>query len=97
MTAGRQAFEGVLLVLANGDAHVVAPESIVAALGGGRARIPIVGSVLGHEFQSSTRPLGDGRHGIRVYKAVRDQHALKAGDTVEVKVERDLSRGLGRP
>jgi hypothetical protein len=70
----------------------MAPNEIVALLGGGRARIPIVGSVLGHVYQSSTRPLGDGRHGIRVYKAVRDRHGLKAGDSVSVEVERDPTR-----
>lgn len=85
-------FNGQLRVEANGDGHVIAPASIVAELGGGRARIPIVGSVVGHEFRSSTRPMGDGRHGVRVYKTVRRQHGLKAGDYVSVQVERDLTR-----
>jgi len=86
------AFEGWLHVESNGDAYVIAPSGIVAALGGGRARIPIMGSVLGHEFRSSTRSLGDGRHGIRVYKAVRQQHGLASGDQVIVDVERDPAR-----
>ncbi len=88
----REAFTGRLIIEANGDGYVITPATVVAALGGGRARIPIVGSVLGHDYRSSTRPLGDGRHGIRVYKAVRDQHRLKAGDGVPVEVERDLAR-----
>jgi len=88
----RQMFEGQLHIEAHGDGYVIAPESVVAGLGGGRARIPIVGSVLGHEYQSSTRPTGDGRHGIRVYKVVRTQHGLRAGDHGTVEVEQDLSR-----
>ncbi len=85
-------FDGQLNVESNGDGYVIAPESVVAELGGGRARIPIVGSVLGHEFRSSTRPMGDGRHGIRVYKAVRQRHGLRAGDRVRVRVEREPIR-----
>jgi hypothetical protein len=56
---------------------------------GTRARVPVRGTINGFSFRSSLMPMG-GCHGMAVNKAMRDGAGAKAGDVVEVVLERDL-------
>jgi Bacteriocin-protection, YdeI or OmpD-Associated/Domain of unknown function (DUF1905) len=55
------------------------PAEVAAAMGG-RARIPVAGTINGVAFRGSTMPMGDGRHcvGFR-----------KLGDRVSIEIARD--------
>lgn len=54
-------FEAVLGGEAGDLPGVVLPVEMAAAMGG-RARIPVAGTINGVPFRSSTMPMGDGRH-----------------------------------
>jgi len=53
-----------------------------------RARVPVRGTINGFPFRSSLMPMG-GRHSMPVNKTLRDGAGVKAGDIVEVVMERD--------
>ncbi len=55
---------------------------------GTRARVPVRGTINGYPFRSSLMPMG-GCHGMAVNKAIRDGAQVKAGDEVNVVMERD--------
>ena len=55
---------------------------------GTRARVAVRGTINGFPFRSSLMPMG-GCHGMPVNKAMRDGAAAKAGDLVDVTLERD--------
>jgi uncharacterized protein with NAD-binding domain and iron-sulfur cluster len=55
---------------------------------GTRARVPVRGTINGFPFRSSLMPMG-GCHMMAVNKTMRDGAKAKAGDTVEVVMERD--------
>ncbi|MBZ5681376.1 MAG: YdeI/OmpD-associated family protein [Acidobacteriia bacterium] len=55
---------------------------------GTRARVPVCGTINGFPFRSSLMPMG-GCHGMAVNKAMRAGAKAKAGDVVEVVMERD--------
>jgi hypothetical protein len=57
---------------------------------GTRARVPVRGTMNGFPFRSSLMPMG-GCHGMAVNKAMRDGAKAKAGDTVDVVMERDVA------
>jgi len=56
---------------------------------GTRARVPVRGTINGFAFRSSLVPMG-GCHFIVVNKTMRDGAKVKAGDTVDVVMARDL-------
>ena len=55
---------------------------------GTRARVPVRGTINGFAFRSSLMPM-DGCHGMAVNKAMREGAKAKAGDVVDVLMERD--------
>jgi Domain of unknown function (DUF1905)/Bacteriocin-protection, YdeI or OmpD-Associated len=73
------------------------PSSEVAALSapfdvektfGTRARVPVRGTINGFPFRSSLMPMG-GCHRMVVNEDIRKGAGVKAGDTVQVVMERD--------
>jgi hypothetical protein len=56
---------------------------------GTRARVPVQGTINGFAFRSSLMPMG-GCHGMAVNQSMRTGAKAKAGDVVEVVLERDL-------
>jgi hypothetical protein len=67
---------------------VEVPAEILAELGG-RARIPVEGSVNGTPFRSSTMPIGGGRQCVGFRQEIRDAAGIAIGDRVEVVIARD--------
>lgn len=65
------------------DAPFDVPETF-----GTRARVPVRGTINGFPFRSSLMPMG-GCHGMAVNKTMREGAKAKAGDVVEVVMERD--------
>src|SRR5215472_12827729 len=61
----------------------------VAQTFGTRARVPVRGTINGFAFRSSLMPMG-GCHGMAVNRAMRAGAKAKAGDVVEVVLERDV-------
>jgi hypothetical protein len=55
---------------------------------GTRARVAVRGAINGFPFRSSLMPMG-GCHGMAVNKSMREGAKAKAGDVVEVVMERD--------
>jgi hypothetical protein len=55
---------------------------------GTRARVPVRGTINGFPFRSSLMPMG-GCHGMAVNRTMRDGANAKAGDVVDVVIERD--------
>ncbi len=56
---------------------------------GTKARVPVRGTINGFPFRSSLMPMG-GCHGMAVNKTMRQGAKAKAGDVVEVVMERDV-------
>lgn len=54
-----------------------------------RGRVPVRGTINGYEFRSSLMPMG-GCHMMAVNKTMRAGAGVKAGDTLDVVMERDL-------
>jgi len=67
---------------------VEVPPTVSAVLGG-RARIPVMGTVNGHLFRGSTMPTGAGGHLLGFTQALRAAAGLKLGDQVTVQLSRD--------
>jgi len=55
---------------------------------GTRARVPVRGTINGFPFRSSLMPMG-GCHGMAVNKTTRDGAKAKAGDVVDIVMQRD--------
>lgn len=55
---------------------------------GTKARVPVRGTINGFPFRSSLMPMG-GCHGMAVNRTMREGAKAKAGDVVEVVLERD--------
>jgi hypothetical protein len=82
-------FEAVLGAGVGDRPAVVLPAEVAAAMGG-RARIPVAGTVNGVAFRGSTMPLGDGRHCVGFRKDTRaEAGGVDMGDTVEIEIRRD--------
>jgi len=64
------------------------PPFDVVEVFGTRARVPVRGTINGFPFRSSLVPMG-GCHLMPVNKAMREGAGVKAGDTVNVVMERD--------
>jgi len=62
----------------------------VPATYGTKARVPVRGTINGYPFRSSLMPMG-GCHGMAVNKTMRDGANARAGDVVDVVMERDLN------
>jgi hypothetical protein len=60
----------------------------VPATFGTRARVPVRGTINGYAFRSSLMPMGGG-YCIGVNKTMREAAKVKAGDEVDVVLERD--------
>jgi hypothetical protein len=69
-------------------ALVVMPEETVTIFGT-RARVPVRATFDGIPYRGSAVPMGDGRFGLGITKAIRDAAGIGIGDTVQVVVERD--------
>ncbi len=67
---------------------VVLPAEVAAAMGG-RARIPVMGTINGVAFRGSTMPMGDGRHCVGFRRAIQAQARVEVGDTVAIEIDRD--------
>jgi hypothetical protein len=82
-------FEAVLGADAGDLPAVVVPADVAAAMGG-RARIPVAGTINGVPFRGSTMPMGDGRHCVGFRKDVRAQAGgVETGDAVTIEIGRD--------
>jgi bifunctional DNA-binding transcriptional regulator/antitoxin component of YhaV-PrlF toxin-antitoxin module len=55
---------------------------------GTKARVPVRGTINGFSFRSSLMPMG-GCHRMAVNRGMREGAGVKAGDIVEVVIERD--------
>jgi hypothetical protein len=81
-------FEAVLGGETGGLPGVVLPAEVAAAMGG-RARIPVAGTIAGVAFRGSTMPMGDGRHCVGFRNEIRAQAGVSDGDTVTIEIARD--------
>jgi hypothetical protein len=82
-------FEAVLGGEAGDLPGVVLPVEVAAAMGG-RARIPVAGTINGVPFRGSTMPMGDGRHCVGFRKELRAQAGgVEDGDAVTIESARD--------
>jgi hypothetical protein len=82
-------FEAVLGAGVGDRPAVVLPAEMAAAMGG-RARIPVAGTINGVPFRGSTMPLGDGRHCVGFRKEARaDAGGVEVGDPVSIEIRRD--------
>ena len=81
-------FEAVLGADAGDLPAVVLPADVAAAMGG-RARIPVAGTINRVAFRGSTMPMGDGRHCVGFRKEIRTQAAVEIGDLVAIEIGRD--------
>jgi hypothetical protein len=82
-------FEAVLGAGVGDRPAVVLPADVAAAMGG-RARIPVAGTINGVAFRGSTMPLGDGRHCVGFRKDTRaEAGGAEMGDTVAIEIRRN--------
>lgn len=72
----------------NMDAAALRPPFDVPTVFGTKARVPVRGTVNGYPFRSSLCNMGDG-HLMVVNKEMREGGKCKAGDIVEVVLQRD--------
>ncbi|HEU4698601.1 MAG TPA: YdeI/OmpD-associated family protein [Gemmatimonadales bacterium] len=83
-----QRFTVVLEQADHGEATGITIPFDVPAVFGTRARVPVRGTLNGFPFRSSIMPMG-GRFMMAVNRAMREGARAKAGDRVEVVMERD--------
>jgi hypothetical protein len=67
---------------------MIAPKRVVEFFAT-RGRVPVRGTINGYAFRSSLMPMS-GCHMMAVNKIMREGAGVKAGDTVDVAMERDL-------
>lgn len=72
----------------NSEATGISVPFDVEKVYGTRARVPVRGTINGFPYRSSIFPMG-GCHFMAVNKATRDGAKAKAGDTINVVMERD--------
>ena len=58
---------------------------------GSRGRVAVAGTINGYAFRNSLLPEGDGTHAMAVSKELQKGANVKAGDTVEVVLDRDVA------
>jgi hypothetical protein len=71
-------------------ALVVLPDE-AATVFGTRARVGVRATFNGVSYQGSAMPMGEGRFGLGLTKAIRSEAGVAIGDTVHVVVERDTA------
>jgi hypothetical protein len=71
-----------------GAVAIIRPPVDVPEVFGTRGRVPVTGTINGFPFRSSLMPMG-GCHRMPVNKTLREGAGVKAGDVVEVTMERD--------
>jgi hypothetical protein len=71
-------------------AAVVLDDEQVAVVGEGAKRFPVVATVNGYTWRTSVARMG-GEFLLGLNRAVRNEAAVEAGDTVEVEVELDTA------
>jgi hypothetical protein len=71
-----------------GAVAAITPPIDVLEVFGTRARVPVSGTINGFPFRSSLMPMG-GCHMMPVNKTLREGAGVKAGDMVDVVMERD--------
>jgi hypothetical protein len=82
-------FDAVLGADAGDLPAVVLPADVAAAMGG-RARIPVAGTINGVAFRGSTMPMGDGRHCVGFRQEIRARAGgVEVGDSVTIEIGRD--------
>jgi hypothetical protein len=88
-SAAAIAFDANIVPPPRGQGALVVLPDDSATIFGTRARVPVRATFNGVPYRGSAVPLGDGRFGLGMTKAVRAAAGLKMGDTVHVVVERD--------
>jgi hypothetical protein len=73
------------------EAAILRPPFDVPGIFGTKARVPVRGSINGAPFRSSFCNMGDG-HFMVVNREMREAAKCKAGDTVDVVLERDREK-----
>lgn len=86
-----QSFEVQLQYAGPGAATFFVPPLSVEAAFGSKGLTPVAGTLNGHSFRSSLFPNGDGTHYMVVNQPLRAAAGVKAGDTVQVTMERDTA------
>lgn len=88
-TPAEYVFEAVLeLEPEQGGVFVIIPAEVTAALGT-RGRVPVEVTFDGFPYRGSATPMGDGRHGLLLLKAIRGAIGKTWGDSVRVVLRRD--------
>lgn len=90
MTSTIKEFEAILENHEASEATSIGIPFDVFDVWGSRARIPVTGTINGFPFRSSVVPRGEGKHYMVVNKQVREGANTKAGDTVNVVMQKDL-------
>jgi hypothetical protein len=104
--AKRLKFKVELLKAADSSATGIEAPFKVHEVFGTRARVPVRGTINGFAFRSSLMPMG-GCHKMAVNRGMREGAGIKAGEMVEIVMERDedertvevpalLKRGLAK-
>jgi len=89
MAGKRIEFKVILMKAQDSQATgIIAPKQVVDFFAT-RGRVPVRGTINGYAFRSSLMPMG-GCHMMAVNKSMREGAGVKAGDRVEVVMERDL-------
>jgi len=83
------AFDATVVTPTRGPGALVVLPLEAAAIFGTRARVPVRATFNGVAYRGSAMPIGDGRFGLGLTKAIRVAAAVEVGDTVHVVVERD--------
>jgi hypothetical protein len=87
--AAQIAFDGKIVPPPRGQGALVVLPDDAAVIFGTRARVPVRATFNGIPYRGSAMPLGDGRFGLGITKAVRAAAGVEIGDTVHVVVEHD--------
>src|SRR5690606_6469070 len=94
--AGKQTFKTVLEKHARSEATGITVPFDVEEVFGAK-RVPVKGSIGGAQYRSTVTRMS-GKYVLAVPKVFRDAAGIKAGETVEVTIERDTEkRTVGIP
>jgi len=89
MAGKRIEFKVILMKAQDSQATgIIAPKQVVDFFAT-RGRVPVRGTINGYAFRSSLMPMG-GCHMMGVNKSMREGAGVKAGDTLDVMMERVL-------
>ena len=84
----RQQFQALLETEPDSSATFIVIPFDVQQVFGTRARVPVVGTINGYPFRGSLSPYG-GNHYLGINRALRESAQVKAGDRVDIVIERD--------